>query len=87
MKAVLILLDKNGKAYDILAGHLTLLSRKLPIYEKYSQLFPSSEDLRNALAVVYTDYLDFCFRAANHFRRNGARKSFSMCDNLSESYL
>lgn len=74
MKIVIILLANNSKAYDIFAAHLTLLARKLPIYEKYSQLFPSSEDLRNALALVYTDYLDFCVRAANHFNRNGVSK-------------
>lgn len=71
MKLVLILLQNNSDAYDTFAAQLTSLSRKLPSYEAYTKLFPSSKMLQNTLALVYTDYLDFCVRAANHFERNG----------------
>lgn len=46
---------------------LDKITRAMPRFEKYMQLYPETETLQEALLTIYSRYMDFCMNTAELF--------------------
>lgn len=59
------------------------ISRAMPRFERYTEIFPESERLQHALHAIYSAYLDFAVEAVKFFSQNAfGRKLFSLSRQL-----